>query len=288
MAGGIDWFRWHHGTVTDQKLPLVARRAGASVAEVIAVWACLLERASMNEAERGWLGERPDFEAMDCALGLPDGRASAIFDALVQRDMVDEHLQVTAWPKRQPQREDETAAERKRRQREREHEIKLAASVTDKESREVTPKSREVTRGHDRGEESRGDISLPPPNGGGRPADAEPDPPPKGYAVPDCPHQAIVDAYHEVLPTLRRVEVWNDSRAGLLRSRWREVCSAERYTQEQGVAWFRDYFGTVAQSEFLTGRARPKPGAPPFQADLEWLIGPKNFAKVIEGKYAPQ
>lgn len=27
MAGGIDWFRWHHGSVTDPKLQLVAGNA---------------------------------------------------------------------------------------------------------------------------------------------------------------------------------------------------------------------------------------------------------------------
>lgn len=116
MAGGIDWFRWHHGTVTDQKFPLVARRAGASVAECIAVWACLLESASMNEAERGSLGSEPDFEAMDCALGLPDGRAKAIFEAMQQRALVSEDLGISAWAKRQPKRErqDENSTERSR------------------------------------------------------------------------------------------------------------------------------------------------------------------------------
>ena len=27
MAGGIDWFRWHHGSVTDPKFQLVARKS---------------------------------------------------------------------------------------------------------------------------------------------------------------------------------------------------------------------------------------------------------------------
>ncbi len=105
MAGGIDWFRWHHGTVTDQKFPLIAKRAGASVAEAIAVWACLLEAASMNEKERGLLDAEPDFEAMDCALGLPDGRSQSIFRAMRDRSLLDAHLHITAWPRRQPKRE---------------------------------------------------------------------------------------------------------------------------------------------------------------------------------------
>lgn len=116
MAGGIDWFRWHHGCVTDQKFPLVARKSGSSVAEVIAVWACLLEGASMNEAERGVLSGPPDFEALDCALGLPDGRAQSIFEALQQRALIDDQLQISAWNRRQPKRErtDESSTERSR------------------------------------------------------------------------------------------------------------------------------------------------------------------------------
>lgn len=165
MAGGIDWFRWHHGTVTDQKFPLIAKRSGASVAEVIAVWACLLEAASMNENERGLIASEPDFESMDCALGMADGKAEAIFHAMTDRGLVDEHRQVTAWPKRQPkrEREDSTAAERKRSQRERE----AMAGVTDDEAPNET-KSRSVTPCHatshqktPRGEESREEISEP-------------------------------------------------------------------------------------------------------------------------------
>ena len=45
----MHWFRWHHGLVTDPKLGLIARKADTSMAEVIAVWACLLEAASASE-----------------------------------------------------------------------------------------------------------------------------------------------------------------------------------------------------------------------------------------------
>lgn len=143
MAGGIDWFRWHHGSVNDPKFQLVAKKAGASVAEVIAVWACLLEAAS-QASERGQPGP-VDFEAMDCALGLDDGKAKAIYDRMTERGLMGDDGAVTAWDKRQPKREDDTAAERKRRQRER-----------DKQSERDSPDaSRDVTQGHDRGEESR-------------------------------------------------------------------------------------------------------------------------------------
>lgn len=123
------------------------------------------------------------------------------------------------------------------------------------------------------------------PNGVCPPAANEGDESPKRYEVPDCPHEAIVDLYHEVLPNLPRVEVWGDFRRGLLRQRWREVCSDQKYTQAEAVEWFRDYFALVKSSHFLTGRAKAKPGERAFLADLEWLVRPQNFVKVVEGKY---
>jgi hypothetical protein len=155
VAGGIDWFRWHHGTAGDRKFPLVAKRSGARVGDVIAMWAIILEQASAND-ERGDPGHL-DFEAIDLALDMPDGTAMAIHGAMVARSLIDGFSgRLIAWEKRQPKREDETAAERKRRQREREHEM----AVTEAESRDVTQSHAEVTHGHDREEESRGDTST--------------------------------------------------------------------------------------------------------------------------------
>ena len=153
MANGIDWFRWHHGSVNDPKFGLVAKRAGASVAEVIAVWACLLEQASAAE-DRGDPGT-PDFEAIDFALGMNDGTARRVYERMRERELIDSSTgRIAAWEKRQPKREDDTAAERKRRQRERDREQK-ADNVTREESRTVTHGHAHVTQCHDRGEESR-------------------------------------------------------------------------------------------------------------------------------------
>lgn len=98
-------------------------------------------------------------------------------------------------------------------------------------------------------------------------------------AADACPHQEIIAAYHELLPTCTPVRVWNDMRKGLLRQRWREDAKRQR------IEWWRKFFGYVAESRFLTGQGDCTPGRDPFVADLEWLVRPQNFAKVIEGKY---
>lgn len=107
---------------------------------------------------------------------------------------------------------------------------------------------------------------------------AEPDDAIRPPAKAACPHAGIIAVYHEVLPELRQVREWNDTRKKLLQRRWSE--SHER----QDLAWWRAYFGYVRRSRFLMGRTTGRDGRP-FDCDLEWLIRPTNFAKVIEGKY---
>lgn len=95
----------------------------------------------------------------------------------------------------------------------------------------------------------------------------------------DCPHQKIIALYHEILPELRRVRVWDSSRESFLRARWR--AKAER----QDLDWWRGFFEYVRGCPFLMGIVESPNGRAPFQADLEWLVRPTNFNKVIEGKY---
>jgi hypothetical protein len=82
--------------------------------------------------------------------------------------------------------------------------------------------------------------------------------------------------------------VWNDARKGYLRQRWREVAqelaAAKQITSEDVLVWFAEFFAHIGQSKFLTGRVNDKSGRS-FTADLEWILKPSNFAKIIEGKY---
>ena len=86
MAGGIDWFRWHHGSVTDPKFQLVARKAGARLSDVLAIWAYVLEHASAADV-RGEFGDL-DHEAIDCLFGFDDGLTEAVLDQMTVRGLV--------------------------------------------------------------------------------------------------------------------------------------------------------------------------------------------------------
>ncbi len=106
--------------------------------------------------------------------------------------------------------------------------------------------------------------------------------------LPTCDHKTIVELYHQHLPTLRRVEVWNDTRKGYLKQRWREVAvdlaKTEAVTAEIMLNWWADFFQHIGKSKFLTGKVNSRDGRA-FVADLEWIIKPTNFAKIVEGKY---
>jgi hypothetical protein len=115
--------------------------------------------------------------------------------------------------------------------------------------------------------------------------------PPEGeheQKLPDCEHKAVISLYHEHLPTLRKVEVWNTTRHGYLRQRWREVAlelsQGKTIQTEDVLTWWSDFFKHIGYSKFLTGKVNGKDGRA-FTADLEWILKPSNFAKIVEGKY---
>jgi hypothetical protein len=103
--------------------------------------------------------------------------------------------------------------------------------------------------------------------------------PPKKPEIPPCPHQEIIKLYHDILPELRHVKTWNENRRKLLRTRWKED------PKHRDFGFWERYFEYVKKCPFLMGKISSKNGSPPFEADLEWLVRPQNFARVIEGKY---
>lgn len=112
----MEWLRWHHGTVTDPKFQAVSRRSRQPVAVVLAVWACLLERAS-QEDERGSI-EGFDCESMDIMLGVDDGSCCAVIAAMEDKGLICQGT-IANWRKRQPKREDPTNADRQQAFRDR-------------------------------------------------------------------------------------------------------------------------------------------------------------------------
>lgn len=90
-------------------------------------------------------------------------------------------------------------------------------------------------------------------------------------------HLEVIASYHDLCPGLPQVKIWTRERRKALDAR-----IAERVANGKGAdttEYWRSFFNAVAASDFLCGRSSD------FRADLEWLLRPSNFAKVIEGKY---
>lgn len=107
----------------------------------------------------------------------------------------------------------------------------------------------------------------------------KPDKPKPRLVPPPCPHQQIVELYHEILPMCPRVKEMTPARKAHLKARWLGA------RKRQDLSWWRDFFGYVAKSEFLTGNGPSYNGRKPFLADLGWLVKQENFVKIWEGKY---
>ena len=136
--------------------------------------------------------------------------------------------------------------------------------------------------------EDRGQKEPNPADAGLSPAPSSvpPDPPPLALVpspplmAPPCPHQAIIDAYHRLLPTLPRVREWSETRRTHLAARWKAR------PKRQAIDWWERLFVFVAESPFLTGHQPGRDGQPPFQLTLPWLVkSEENLVKVIEGNY---
>lgn len=129
-------------------------------------------------------------------------------------------------------------------------------------------------------------AQSPPPQPDGS------DTPEGGPKLPPCPHRAVLDLWREVLPAMpqHNPDLWDGTRADHLRARWRETAQLKGWaTQAEGLTYLRKLFAYVAQSQFLTGKSPSRDqDRPAFVIELEWLVKPSNWRKVIEGKYHPQ
>jgi uncharacterized protein YdaU (DUF1376 family) len=90
-------------------------------------------------------------------------------------------------------------------------------------------------------------------------------------------HQEVIDVYHELCPGLPKVITWTPQRAQLLEDRIRE-CKV-RGRSADTIEYWRRFFRFVTASDFLAGREGK------FRANLEWLLKPDSFQKVIENHY---
>lgn len=107
---------------------------------------------------------------------------------------------------------------------------------------------------------------------------------------PVCPHRAIVDLFAEVLPMVKQplLSKWESSRPGYknLSKRWAEGFVTEHseggrmlyVDKTSGLVWWRALFVYIAKlCPFLINSCKG--------FDLDWLVKPDNFRKILERNY---
>lgn len=64
--------------------------------------------------------------------------------------------------------------------------------------------------------------------------------------------------------------------------RQQAIARLKSYPEQQ---FWTDFISLIAASSFLTGKTPGQEGREPFRATFDWVLGPKNFDKILSGKY---
>lgn len=120
MVAVTGWVRLWHDMPTDPKWRTIARKSGQRVGDVIAVFNFVMVCASKNDGERGSICGGFDIEDVATAIDIDETAVSAILEAMQGKVLDGQRLR--GWEKRQPKREDSTAAKRKAEWKERQAE----------------------------------------------------------------------------------------------------------------------------------------------------------------------
>jgi len=98
--------------------------------------------------------------------------------------------------------------------------------------------------------------------------------------------EEVVAEYHRLLPALPKCVALTDKRRTMLRARCRETIVLDGRTQDPSTLDFwQKFFRFVGDSAFLTGKTMPSNGRKRFIADIDFLLSPQGFGRIIDGKY---
>lgn len=107
--------------------------------------------------------------------------------------------------------------------------------------------------------------------------------------APSCPVEAIVEAYHQALPEWPRAKVIRDARIKAIKAMWQWVMTSTKSdglrraeTADQGLEWFRQYFGRVRSNDFLMGRTQRSAEHANWRPDIDYLLTDRGLKQVIE------
>jgi hypothetical protein len=289
------WFRWHHGTVNDPKWRVVAARAchamsrTVTIANVIAVWASMLECAS-QATPRGSLAGWVD-EDVAAGLGLEIAEVAAIREAMQGKTTEGDSL--SAWNARQPKREDNGAAQRKRDERERKK--SQPQDVTGRDKKKGHAPSRNVPLETETEEKEQEE-----PNGSSSSPAAPATPPVDLAAKRQQREQRLAAVTDEAIATFNASKLVkpNGGRLATVSERVgretrqaevkrcidvaRQICREDYNIDRITGEFWNDYWAAVHADDFMSGRQQGGKGHEKWAPDFEFLTRPKTMLKVYD------
>jgi len=113
---------------------------------------------------------------------------------------------------------------------------------------------------------------------------------PIALKFPNCPHDLIVQRYHEVLPELPRVKLMDSKgRKTKIIDFWEWVltsnkCDGSRRATNaaDALVWIENYFVRARANDFLMGRTSRSEGHSTWRCDFDFLLTEKGKQQVIE------
>lgn len=104
-----------------------------------------------------------------------------------------------------------------------------------------------------------------------------------------CPYTAIVERYHDALPTLPKVKLMPEKRQKAMRKVWGWVLSTSKpdgsrraASADEALQWFADYFARASANEWLMGRTSRSAEHAGWTCDIDFLLTDRGMKAVIE------
>ena len=240
------WFRSWHGAPTDTKWLGIARKADVAPGIVAAIAWALMDRASQAK-DRGSI-EGYDADGLACFFGCEPDHVDAIVQAMEDKGIISNGF-FTAWEKRQPKREDSSTQR-----------VKAHRKRTKQQAK------RDVTRCNapDTGTDTELDTVSSDEETvvNGNAAD-----PPERLPVQQAFEHYNIAAKEFGLPIAEKLTA---ERRRKLRVR----------LKEHGLEGWDRALCEIEKSDFLSGE-----GGRGWRANLDFMLRPSNFNKLIEGGY---
>lgn len=99
------------------------------------------------------------------------------------------------------------------------------------------------------------------------------------HRTPRVPYQKIIDAYHQHLPELPKVQVVTDKRKRAMKTMWDKHLEG---SSEERLETMEAQFMKTRKSKFLMGDAKPNGDRHPFKANFDFLMREDVMVAIYE------